>query len=63
MASTKHIREALGGLTQKEFAEKYGIPYRTVTSWDYRQNMPEWVETMLGVNNEDETKEEKEKQK
>lgn len=40
--TTKSIREEFN-LTQKELAEKYCIPLRTVENWDSRDCMPEYV--------------------
>lgn len=41
MANTKLIREKYG-LTQKEFAEKYGLKKRTVENWDYRDQAQDY---------------------
>lgn len=35
----KAAREKLG-LTQKQFAEKIGVPYRTLVSWENDQRTP-----------------------
>lgn len=39
---SKLIRKDLG-MTQKEFAEKYGIPLTTVKNWDSRDCMPTYL--------------------
>jgi DNA-binding transcriptional regulator YiaG len=32
------------GLNRKEFAEKFGIPYQTITCWELgKREMPEYV--------------------
>lgn len=40
--NTHKIREYLD-MTQKEMSAQFGISYRTITSWDSRDNMPEWA--------------------
>lgn len=55
--STNYIRERLGilykkdmkKLTQRELAELFEIPYRTVTNWDNRKCMPEWMENIVNA--------------
>lgn len=43
----KEIR-AMSGLTQKAFAEKYGIPKRTLESWEMGERKPpEYVVALL----------------
>ena len=43
----KEIR-TMSGLTQKTFAEKYGIPKRTLESWEMGERKPpEYVVTLL----------------
>lgn len=43
----KEIR-TMSGLTQKAFAEKYGIPKRTLESWEMGERKPpEYVVTLL----------------
>lgn len=38
------VAKSQSGMTQKEFAEYFGIPYRTVQDWFAgRRNMPEYV--------------------
>ena len=45
--SIKEIR-TMSGLTQKAFAEKYGIPKRTLESWEMGERKPpEYVVTLL----------------
>lgn len=45
--NVKEQRETLG-LTQKEFSERFGIPLRTIQSWEGgERNPPEYVTTML----------------
>jgi DNA-binding transcriptional regulator YiaG len=47
MMSIKEIR-TMSGLTQKAFAEKYGIPKRTLESWEMGERKPpEYVVTLL----------------
>lgn len=43
----KEYRKA-AGLTQKEFAELFGIPLDTVKGWDSgRRKPPEWAERLI----------------
>ena len=43
----KEIR-SMSGLTQKAFAEKYGIPKRTLESWEMGERKPpEYVAALL----------------
>lgn len=44
--NTKSLREKYQ-LTQRELSEIFSIPLRTVQSWDYKDNMPEYVWNML----------------
>lgn len=44
--NTKYFREKYQ-LTQRELSEIFSIPLRTVQSWDYKDNMPEYVWNML----------------
>lgn len=38
------VAKSQSGMTQKEFAEYFGIPYRTVQDWFAgRRNMPDYV--------------------
>ena len=47
MERIKAIRE-FTGLSRKDFCEKYGIPYRTVTEWELGQRTaPEYVLRIL----------------
>ena len=44
---TSHdIRRKLG-LTQVQFADKFGIPLATVRNWDARSCMPVYINNML----------------
>lgn len=45
--TTKYCRQILGSMTQHEFSDRFGIPYRTVTNWDSRKCMPQYVEAMV----------------
>lgn len=40
--STKLLREKFR-MTQKELADRYNIPLRTVQNWDLRNCMPDYV--------------------
>ena len=43
----KEIREMLG-LNMTDFGKRYGIPYRTIQSWDRNERMPpEWIWHMM----------------
>ena len=47
MNDIKSIRE-YSGLTQKDFAEKYSIPLRTLEGWSSgRRNPPDYVLNLL----------------
>lgn len=46
MADTKYIREKLE-MSQKEFAEFFGISLGTVKNWDSRNCMPTYVNNIL----------------
>ena len=46
---SKRVRHDLGDMTQKEFSEYFGIPYRTVTNWDSRECMPDYVENIINM--------------
>ena len=46
-AGMRKLRESTG-LNRKEFCEKYGIPYRTMTEWELGQrHAPEYVVRLL----------------
>lgn len=46
-AEMRKLRESTG-LNRKEFCEKYGIPYRTMTEWELGQrHAPEYVVRLL----------------
>ncbi len=43
----KDIR-ATTGLNRKEFCDRFGIPYRTVTDWEAgKRNAPEYVKRLI----------------
>lgn len=44
--TTKSLRKEFG-YTQKELAEKYDIPLRTLQNWDARDCMPDYVFMMM----------------
>ena len=45
--TVKEMRDLLG-LTQKAFAEKYGISKRSIESWEGGQRkIPEWARALL----------------
>lgn len=47
MMEIKDLR-VLMGLTQKQFAEHFDIPQRTVQEWEQgRRNPPEYIPTLL----------------
>lgn len=48
MATTHEIRERLH-LSQREFADTYSIPHRTVTGWDSKGTMPEYLRQIFGA--------------
>ena len=53
----KGIR-ALTGLSQSKFAERYGIPVRTLQGWELGKKVPDYVLLLLErVVREDEQKE------
>lgn len=43
---SRPIREFYG-FTQKEISDIFGIPLKTVQSWEYRHNMPSYVSDMM----------------
>lgn len=43
---SREIR-AINNLSQKDLAKKYGIPYRTITEWDTRKSMKEYMYNIL----------------
>lgn len=44
--TTKSLREEFG-YTQKELAERYNIPLRTLQNWDSRECMPPYIFSMI----------------
>lgn len=46
--NTRTLRHEYG-ISQKELARGFGIPLKTVQSWEYKDNMPEYVWNMLNM--------------
>lgn len=44
--NTKEIRR-ITGLTQKQLANKFDVPYATLRNWDARDCMPEYMYKMM----------------
>ena len=44
--TSKYFRERYN-FTQKEFAERFNIPLRTVQNWELRECMPEYLSGLL----------------
>lgn len=44
----KEIRRDFG-LTQVQFADRFGIPLRTVQGWESRRTMPQYIYNILSM--------------